>query len=84
MEISIIINCVIYGFTLRVIFFNSVSSRTICNFLLISRERSSVRPSSQGLDPYTDAIIPPYLTTSACKTASKTHSWSKIEVFEGN
>lgn len=42
-------------------FFSNVSSKTACNFLLISKERSNVNPLSAGWDVYKDAIMPPRL-----------------------
>ena len=48
-------------------FFSSVSSKTACSFLLISRESSRVMVPSRGTDPYTDAMIPPCRISSAWK-----------------
>lgn len=47
--------------TFKVIFFSNVSSKTACNFRLISKESSNVNPLSAGWDVYRDAMMPPRL-----------------------
>ncbi len=54
-------------FTLMVMFLRSVSSKTACNFLLISSDRSRVMDPSCWCMLYSEAMIPVFLASAACK-----------------